>query len=169
MEPAYEEVAKALDGEVNVARVHAPDNKELGTRFKIKTMPTIFLLSKGKVYDYTGERKAEDILAFARGGYLSPSALGIVGDFMAFFENTYDKAVADIKSGDYYTNDVYTMAFYVITFLIAMSLSITSHAKQIALEHKYAAQQAAPARPSEAAPAAPATSEPDASHGSKED
>jgi hypothetical protein len=176
MEPAYEEVATALEGEMNVARVDVPANRDLGTRFEIKGFPQIKLLSKGKVYDYTGKRKAEDIINFARGGYEIhspedvPPAMGIFGEVMYVFRHAYKKAGADLKSGDYFTIDVFlTFLPFLFAALIVMVMVIPmpKHPEQIAMERRRTERQSeAPVRPSEAAPA---TSESDAPYRRKND
>ncbi|KAJ1388684.1 hypothetical protein B484DRAFT_459767 [Ochromonadaceae sp. CCMP2298] len=177
MEPAYEEVATALDGLVNVARVDVPANRDLGTRFEIKGFPTIKLLSKGKVYDYNGKRRTEDILIFARGGYEIhspedvPPAMGIFGEVMYVFRHAYKKAGADLKSGNYFTIDVF-LTFLPFLFgaliVLIMVIPVPKHPEQAAMERRRAERQsgAEPTRPSEAAPA---TSESDAPHRSKRD
>jgi thioredoxin-like negative regulator of GroEL len=56
LEPAWEEVASKLAGEVNIAKVDVPANQDLGRRFEIKGFPTLKFFSKGKSYTYKGKR-----------------------------------------------------------------------------------------------------------------
>eukprot|EP00428_Durinskia_dybowskii_P065044 CAMPEP_0170364592 /NCGR_PEP_ID=MMETSP0117_2-20130122/5457_1 /TAXON_ID=400756 /ORGANISM="Durinskia baltica, Strain CSIRO CS-38" /LENGTH=176 /DNA_ID=CAMNT_0010619105 /DNA_START=210 /DNA_END=740 /DNA_ORIENTATION=+ len=131
MEPAYEKVAEILDGEINVAKVDVPANRELGTRFEVKGFPSIKFLSQGKVYDYVGRRTAEDLVEFARGGYqIQPPqevlpAMGMFGEISMVFKHAYKQAAEDMKKGNYLTIDVFLMimpiifvAFVVMIFLI---------------------------------------------------
>jgi protein disulfide-isomerase-like protein len=131
MEPTYEKVAEMLHGEVNVARVDVSANRELGTRFDIKGFPTVKFLSKGKVYDYTGKRTADDLTEFAKGGYkiqqpqdVQP-AMGMFGEITAVFKHAYKQAAVDLKAGKYLTIDVFLcfmpllfLAFIVMIFVI---------------------------------------------------
>ena len=131
MEPTYEQVADMLHGEVNVARVDVPANRELGTRFDVKGFPTIKFLSKGKVYDYAGRRTAQDMVEFARGGYqiqqpqdVQP-AMGMFGEIIAVFKHAYKQAAVDLKNRNFFTIDIFLsfmplifLAFVVLIFLI---------------------------------------------------
>merc|ERR1712146_21172 len=67
MEPVYEEVATALKGEVNVAKVDASKERAIGSRFEIRGFPTILFLSHGKVYKYKGKRTKDALVEFATG------------------------------------------------------------------------------------------------------
>lgn len=165
MEPTYERVAEMLHGEVNVARVDVPANRELGTRFDVKGFPTIKFLSKGKVYDYSGRRTAEDMVEFAKGGYqiqqpkeIMP-ALGMFGEILVVFKHAYTQAAADLKKGNFFTIDIF-LAFMPIIFLafIAVILLLPAPTHNPAHERKLSAPKAAAAR---SADAAPATSESD--------
>lgn len=124
MEPAYEKVAEILDGEINVAKVDVPANRELGTRFDVKGFPTIKFLSQGKVYDYVGRCTTEDLVEFARGGYkIQPPqdvlpAMGMFGEISMVFKHAYKQAAKDLKNGKYLTIDVFLIAFVLMILLI---------------------------------------------------
>lgn len=127
LEPIYEEVANALKGEVNVAKVDVTANRELGTRFEIKGFPTIKLLSKGKQYTFKGRRTVDAFVEFARGGYQIQSAeevqppLGFFGEITYVFKDAYKQAVNDLRRGNYLSVNVF-LAFLPIMFLIVVSL-----------------------------------------------
>ncbi len=165
MEPTYERVAELLHGEVNVARVDVPANRELGTRFDVKGFPTIKFLSKGKVYDYAGRRTAEDLVEFAKGGYqiqqpkeIMP-ALGMFGEILIVFKHAYTQAADDLKKGKFFTIDVF-LSFMPIVFLlfVALIFMIPAPTYPPANERKLAP---APRTNTRSADAAPATSESD--------
>jgi thioredoxin domain-containing protein 5 len=127
MEPAYERVSEMLAGEVNVGRVDVPANRDIGTRFDVKGFPSIKLLSKGKVYDYSGRRTAEDIAEFARGGYQIqqpadvPAPMGTFGEIITVFKHAYKQAALDLKGGNFFTVDVF-LSFLPILFFLFVAL-----------------------------------------------
>lgn len=162
MEPTYEQVADMLQGDVNVARVDVPANRELGTRFDVKGFPTIKFLSKGKVYDYVGRRTAQDLVEFAKGGYqiqqpqdVQP-AMGMFGEIIAVFKHAYKQAAVDLKNRNFFTIDVFLsfmplifVAFVVLIFMIP----VPEHPQAAAHRaQKKAAPADADARSSDAAP-----------------
>jgi protein disulfide-isomerase-like protein len=125
LDPIYEDVAKRLKGEVNVAKVDVPANRELGTRFDIKGFPSIVLLSKGKSYVYKGRRTVEDISEFARGGYqihqpetVQPPA-GIFGEIGHVYSHAYKQAGQDLRKGNFFTIDVF-LTFLPLLFVILL-------------------------------------------------
>lgn len=127
LEPIFEQVAELLDGEVNVARVDVPANRELGTRFEVKGFPTIKLISKGKVYQYKGRRTAKDIAEFARGGYqihepeeVNPP-MGLFGEVFYVYRHAYKKAGKDLQSGNYFTMDIF-LTFMPFIFVVLVLL-----------------------------------------------
>ena len=66
--PIWEEVAEALkeDGNVVVGKVDCSDNHALANRFRVKSYPTVKLISNGRVYHFAGEKTLENLLEFAR-------------------------------------------------------------------------------------------------------
>jgi protein disulfide-isomerase-like protein len=160
MEPTYEKVAEMLHGEVNVARVDVPANRELGTRFDVKGFPTIKFLSKGKVYDYVGRRTAEDLVEFAKGGYqiqqpqdIMP-AMGMFGEIAAVFRHAYKQAAVDLKAGNFFTIDVF-LSFMPLLFIafVVMIMVIPAPQPPQAPAVKRSASRDPDARSSDAAPA----------------
>ncbi|DAZ94993.1 TPA: hypothetical protein N0F65_000625 [Lagenidium giganteum] len=67
--PVFEDVANELKGSVNVAKVDVTENSELGKRFDVRGYPTVFLFHQGKMYKYSGQRTAAELVRFATGGY----------------------------------------------------------------------------------------------------
>jgi protein disulfide-isomerase A6 len=71
LKPEWEKTAKALDGLVTVAAIDVDTNKEAGSKYSIKSLPTIkaISISKGKVdfeEEYTGkDRTAKGFSMFA--------------------------------------------------------------------------------------------------------
>lgn len=127
MEPTYAQVADALEGEVNVAKVDVTASRELGTRFDIKGFPTLKLISKGKVYTFKGRRSLEEITEFARGGYqihepeeVTPP-LGFFGEIAYVYRHAYKQAGKDIVAGKYFTMNV-ILTFMPMAFLIMLLL-----------------------------------------------
>lgn len=129
LEPIYEEVASALAGEVNVAKVDVTGSRELGTRFEIKGFPTLKLFSKGKVYTYKGKRTVQDIVDFVKGGYAihSPeevqAPLGFFGEIAYVFRHAYKKASGDLRAGKFFTIDVF-LTFMPVIFIALILLLI---------------------------------------------
>lgn len=118
-------MAERLEGEVNVASVDVPANRDLGTRFEIKGFPTILFLSKGKVYQFKGRRNLEDIVEFVKTGYLIqqpedvPPAPGMFGEVYLLALQTYKQARKDILAKNYFTPAVIYVVLPVI-FLIML-------------------------------------------------
>ena len=69
--PVWEELATDLKDSVNVATVDITTENGLKKRFGIKSMPTLFFFHHGEQTKYSGERKLDDLAAFARSGYKS--------------------------------------------------------------------------------------------------
>lgn len=75
--------------QVNVAEIDVTTARNIGTRFDVKGFPTILFLRAGKVYKYKGRRVADDLVAFAQGGYADssieptvvPEPMGMMGPF----------------------------------------------------------------------------------------
>ena len=129
LEPVWEEVATQLkqdpDNYVNVAKVDCDAHRGVGGRFDIKAFPTIKMISKGKVYTYTGKKNVEDILYFAKGDFRFeesddvPKDLGIIGEIIKIVKHAYKSALSDIEAGKYFTKDVF---FIALPFLFGSSI-----------------------------------------------
>ena len=70
LKPTWDELSERLVGNVRAATVDATVDIELAARFGVNGYPTILLLADGRVYEYDGERTADDLLEFASGGYV---------------------------------------------------------------------------------------------------
>jgi protein disulfide-isomerase-like protein len=69
MAPAYEELATALKGEVNVAEADCDKHNALGRRFNIRGFPTVVLVRNGQVYKHKGPRTVEGLTEFVQTGW----------------------------------------------------------------------------------------------------
>ena len=107
MQPEFEETARALKHEVNVAEVDVTQNRQLGSRFDIKGFPTLLFLRQGKVIKYQGARTATAMTEFAKGGYADskhqeltkdvPEDMGYFGEVTAVFIKSYKAALDKIN------------------------------------------------------------------------
>lgn len=131
MQPAYEEVATELKGEVNVAEVDVAAHRSLGSRFDIKGFPTLLYLNGGKLYKYKGARNKETMVNFVRETYKDeilyepsevPAEMGYFGEVTKVFKDSYNLAQKDISGGNYFTVNVLTCALPVIFILFSILL-----------------------------------------------
>jgi len=136
--PTYEKVSQTLAGEVNVASVDVPANRELGTRFEIKGFPTILFLSKGKVYAFKGRRTVDDIVEFVRHGYqiqnpeAVPEPVGYFGEFILLGKQTIKNARKDILAGKFLTvNVMYIVMPIIFLVLLIVTLVIPVPAPEV--------------------------------------
>ncbi|KAF9180862.1 hypothetical protein BGZ51_005826 [Haplosporangium sp. Z 767] len=65
--PIYEELAKALQGKVNVAKVDCPANEVLCRAQKVRGYPTIKLHQHGQAIEFNKQRNLESLTTFAVG------------------------------------------------------------------------------------------------------
>lgn len=127
MEPMYEELAQKLKGEVNVAKVDVPANRDLGTRFEIKGFPTLKFFSKGKVYTYKGKRTVDDIIEFVKGDYMIQTSeevnppFGFFGQVGHVYRHAYKTAGNDLRKGRFFTVDVF-LVFLPVFFVLVMTV-----------------------------------------------
>ena len=132
MQPAYEETATALKGEVNVAEVNVDSERQLGSRFGVRGFPTLLFLRQGKVIKYKGPRTKDALTEFAQGGYNDakyqedaeevPGEMGYFGEVTAVFKQSYKAAVKDISQGEYITMNILTCVMPVMFLLLAVIL-----------------------------------------------
>merc|ERR1712244_160992 len=64
--PTWEEVATALKGKVNIAKVDVTQNRALGKQFGVKGFPTLLLFRRGKMVKYSGARSKEALVEWAQ-------------------------------------------------------------------------------------------------------
>ncbi|CAK8694525.1 unnamed protein product [Clavelina lepadiformis] len=60
--PEYEEIAKELEGKVDVAKIDATISKELASKYEVQGYPTIKILKNGEAIKYDGPRSKNDII-----------------------------------------------------------------------------------------------------------
>eukprot|EP00903_Cladosiphon_okamuranus_P007200 g6991.t1 len=77
LEPTWNELAEKLGGEVNVAKVDVTANSSLGKRFGIKGFPTLMYFSHGNMYKFSGLRKVETLMAYAKGGFKTTESVAV--------------------------------------------------------------------------------------------
>lgn len=65
--PIYDELAVALKGKVNVAKVDCPANEEVCRNQGVRAYPTIKLHQQGTAVDFNKQRNLETLAAFALG------------------------------------------------------------------------------------------------------
>jgi thiol-disulfide isomerase/thioredoxin len=75
--PIWEELAEKVAAESNsekitISKVDVPKYRAVGDRFQVRGYPALKLFDgNGKMYDYKGPRKLDDLYAFVTGGYQS--------------------------------------------------------------------------------------------------
>ena len=137
LEPIYEEVATALKGEVNVAKVDASKERAIGSRFEIRGFPTILFLSHGKVYKYKGKRTKDALVEFATGGYKDkaddaepiPAPKSAVQELFGAFTKSFNYAMKDFSKGNYVTPNtlsVFVPLFFFVIMVMIVCLPIAS-------------------------------------------
>ncbi|KAA8900305.1 hypothetical protein TRICI_006223 [Trichomonascus ciferrii] len=67
MAPAWDRMAKSMQGELNVGAVNCDQNRQLCKDAKIETLPTIKYFNGPVQYEYKGLRGYGDLLSFAHG------------------------------------------------------------------------------------------------------
>jgi protein disulfide-isomerase-like protein len=101
--PVYEEVATGLKGKVNVAKVDATVNKNIGTRFGVKGYPTILLFRNDKMVKYSGPRTVDKMMEWALSDQTQvndviPPKGGTVQDAMPSSQDKDKKASSKTKT-----------------------------------------------------------------------
>ncbi|KAG0359246.1 hypothetical protein BGZ54_010035 [Gamsiella multidivaricata] len=104
--PVYEELAMALKGKVNVAKVDCPANEVICRSQKVRGYPTIKLHQHGQATDFNKQRTLESLSAFALGATepsIKPIDLGDLQDIksspdVAFIYLYDDNTSKDITS-----------------------------------------------------------------------
>ena len=68
--PVLEQVAKAVQGKVTIAKVDIDDNQRIATQFQVTSVPTMVLLKDGKeINRLIGLRDAEGVKKFIATAY----------------------------------------------------------------------------------------------------
>jgi len=103
--PVYEEVATGLKGKVNVAKVDATVNKNIGSRFGVKGYPTILLFRNDKMVKYSGPRTVDKMIEWALSDQtqvndIIPPKGGTVQDVMPSSQDKDKKASSKTKPNE---------------------------------------------------------------------
>lgn len=70
LEPEWEALSMRLHGSgTGALSIDATAVTDLAALYEVEGYPTLLLLSAGRVFEYRGERTADDMLAFAEGGF----------------------------------------------------------------------------------------------------
>jgi hypothetical protein len=75
LEPVWERVGKALEGQVKVAKIDATENDVLRQRFFVEGYPMIVHLREGQTRVYDGVRSEEQLVHFALDGWTQTEAV----------------------------------------------------------------------------------------------
>jgi len=75
--PIYAEVAEALKGKANVGSIDCTQHRDLCSRFSVLGYPTLFLMSEGKIYEYSDSRTKESLISFVETQYKTAKSLPI--------------------------------------------------------------------------------------------
>ena len=67
--PVWDQLATALEGEVNVAKSDVTVHTGLKTRFEVRGFPTLKFFSGGRMWSYDGARDLDALTTFAKGGF----------------------------------------------------------------------------------------------------
>jgi len=49
--PTIEKIATEFEGKVEVRKINIDENKEIAAKFKVKSIPTLFFVKEGKIYE----------------------------------------------------------------------------------------------------------------------
>ena len=76
----WDELAAALEGEVNVAKSDVTVHQGLKNRFEVRGFPTLKFFSGGRMYGYDGARDLAALTAFAKGGFKEKESVAAPGE-----------------------------------------------------------------------------------------
>eukprot|EP01124_Arcella_intermedia_P014589 TRINITY_DN21093_c0_g1_i1.p1 TRINITY_DN21093_c0_g1~~TRINITY_DN21093_c0_g1_i1.p1 ORF type:complete len:389 (+),score=88.90 TRINITY_DN21093_c0_g1_i1:24-1190(+) len=101
--PTWDKMAVALKDKVDVVNVDCTvEEHGFCTAFGVRSYPTLKLIDSGKVYAYAGERKEQNLMEFAQGGYLAgeagalPKKPAVLEDYI---ENGAMKVIDNVVAG----------------------------------------------------------------------
>jgi len=49
--PTIEKIATEFEGQVEVRKINIDENKEIAAKFKVRSIPTLFFVKGGKIYE----------------------------------------------------------------------------------------------------------------------
>lgn len=74
LEPTWDHLARTVAGIAKVAKVDATQAHSVSDDYDVDGYPTLKMIAEGKVYTFSGKRNAEELEAFARGGWREADA-----------------------------------------------------------------------------------------------
>lgn len=96
--PAFESLASSIDDHhTNIAVVDCDDSNWVCSRFGVRSYPTFYLLSRGKMYPYNGARQSEPFIKFLTSGYKMeigtavPTELSSVAKLLSYFVISWEE------------------------------------------------------------------------------
>jgi len=105
LEPTMEELARRLEGEIRVGKVHCALNKDICERFQISSHPTVHLVRKSRLYRYLYATKDVDTL------------LKFVSKQPPFV-NTVGEVLPDIEEQEFDNSPVYPLGIENFTSIV---------------------------------------------------
>jgi len=84
--PEWDKLADMTAGQVNIADLDATVHSKIAKEFNVQGFPTLKLISGRKMYSYEGARRAEDMAAWAKGGFQKSSGENLPKD-QGLFDN----------------------------------------------------------------------------------
>ena len=101
--------------------------RKLSLRFNITGFPIVKLFHHGKAFTFHGRRSAEELVEFARRGFVIhspeavPSAFGYFGEVLYLYRLACKNSVVDLRSGRFFTVDVILAVLpYLFVFLLCI-------------------------------------------------
>ncbi|CAE7561123.1 unnamed protein product [Symbiodinium microadriaticum] len=91
--PTWESLAKKVQGQVNVGKVDCTESQYLSNMFDVRGFPTLKLISKGRVYGFSGRRSLENLEPWALQGHQ-----GQEGDMYPFDRPLYHRATISVAT-----------------------------------------------------------------------
>ncbi|CAE7367972.1 unnamed protein product [Symbiodinium necroappetens] len=98
--PTWESLAKKVQGQVNVGKVDCTESQYLSNMFDVRGFPTLKLISKGRVYGFSGRRSLENLEPWAlqgsseRAGARSPAGWDVAQRDLSFVGRPAEMALA---------------------------------------------------------------------------
>lgn len=114
LSPIWDEISSTLTS-VNVAKVDATKEEQTAQRFAVASYPALKLVTAEFVYDYSGARNAEALVAFASGGYKTgsfeprPGVAGKASVCVEITDDNFEQTVLSLKSD---STDVWFVEFF---------------------------------------------------------
>jgi len=108
--PIYAEVAEALKGKANVGSIDCTQHRDLCSRFSVLGYPTLFLMSEGKIYEYSDSRSKESLISFVESQYKTAKSLPIPSQ-PTFIEKIGKEIDQILESLKHFSRDNFNMFF----------------------------------------------------------